>query len=191
MSKFPTRIRLITFSLIIVTLILTFSALFLGNQLSETQKKVRDLQSQITYYQNMTDTLQTQANNLETQINQLQNSTDNVTLTIVSIGPWHGDPLTGYPYYKFINLTLQNYGARSLGGMTLDFKVEGNTTNIGYLGINVNTNRGVLHVNESMNMTVQLIASKDGWRAFEDYGLTITIMLDKNVLDRKMMTIGG
>lgn len=191
MRKFPTRIRLITFSLIIVTLILTFSALFLGNQMDESQKKVRDLQSQITYYQNMTDTLQTQANNLETQINQLQNSTDNVTLTIVSIGPWHGDTIAGYPYYKFINLTLKNYGVRSVGGMTLGFKVEGNTTNIGYLGINLRTKMGVLHENESMNITVQLIASKDGWRVFEDYKLAITLMLDKNALDRKTITIGG
>ncbi len=190
MSRFPTRRKLIT-SLIIVTLVLTSSALFLGNQMAENQKQVSNLQSQIAYYQNMTDTLQTQANNLETQLSQLQNPTDNVTLTIVSNGAWHGDPLTGYPHYKFINISLQNYGDSGIGGMTLDFKVEGNTTNIDQFSIQANSNIGILHVLESKYINIQLIASTiDRTQTLSLCKLIITLMLDNNILDRQTVVIG-
>jgi len=191
MSKIP-PCKVITFSLIIVTLVLAFSALFLGSQMVEAQKKVRDLKNQITYYENVTDTLQNQASSLEAQINGLQNPIDNVTLTIVSIGPWLTEAYTPPPYTKYINLTLQNVGTRNIGGITLDFKVEGNTTNIDQFSINVNSNQGILHVLESKNMTVQLTAStKDRTQALEDCKLVIKLMLDKEVLDRKTVTIGG
>jgi len=191
MSKIP-PCKVITFSLIIVTLVLAFSALFLGSQMVEAQKKVRDLKNQITYYENVTDTLQNQASSLEAQINGLQNPIDNVTLTIVSIGPWLTEAYTPPPYTKYINLTLQNVGTRNIGGITLDFKVEGNTTNIDQFSINVNSNQGILHVLESKNMTVQLTAStKDRTQALENCKLIITLMLDKEVLDRKTVTIGG
>jgi hypothetical protein len=75
--------------------------------------------------------------------------------------------------------------------MTLDFKVEGNTTNIGYYGIYVDSNQGVLHVLESKNMKIQLIApTKEGTQALENCRLTITLLLDETVLDRKTVTIG-
>jgi hypothetical protein len=191
MTRFPHYRKLITLTLIIIVITLTFPAIYLGNQVIEAQKKVNDLKNQITYLQNTSDTLQNQEKNLTNQIGQLQNSTDNITLTVVSIGPWHGDPLTGYPYYKFINLTLQNGGVRNIGGMILDSKVEGNTSDIGYLGIYVNSNKGVLHPNESMNMTMQLIAPTDATtQVLMNYRLAITVMLDKNILDKKTITLG-
>jgi hypothetical protein len=190
MSRFPTRRKLLT-SLIIVTIVLTSSALLLGNQMVENQKQVINLQSQVAYYQNMTETLQTQANNLETQLSQLQNPTDNVTLTIVSNGAWHGDPLTGYPQYKFINISLQNYGNNDIGGMTLDFKVEGNTTNIDQFSIHANSNIGILHVLESKYINIQLIASTiDRTQTLSNCKLIITLMLDNNILDRQSVVIG-
>ena len=190
MSRFPTLRKLIT-SLIIVTLVLAASALFLGNQMVENQKQIINLQSQVAYYQNMTETLQTQANNLETQLSQLQNPTENVTLTIVSNGAWHGDPLTGYPQYKFINISLQNYGNSDIGGMTLDFKVEGNTTNINQFSIHANSNIGILHVLESKYINIQLIASTiDRTQTLSHCKLIITLMIDNNILDRQTVVIG-
>lgn len=192
MSKFPLLKKLITFSLIIVTVFLTFSALFLGSQMVEAQNKVRDAQNQIANYENMTNTLQTQASSLEAQINGLQNPVDNVTLTIVSVTPWLTEAYAPPPYTKYFNITLRNLGTRSIGGMTLDSRVEGNTTNIGNYSIHVNSNMGILHVLESKNMTVQLIApTKEGTQALEDCRLTITLMLDRNVLDRQTVTIGA
>jgi cell division protein FtsL len=192
MSKFPLLKKLITFSLIIITLFLTFSALLLGSQMVEAQNKLRDAQNQIANYENMTNTLQTQASSLEAQINGLQNPVDNVTLTIVSVTPWLTEAYAPPPYTKYVNITLQNYGTRSIGGMTLDFKVAGNTTNLGYYSINVNSNVGVLHVLESKNMRVQLIApTKEETQALEDCKLTITLMLEQSVLDRQTVTIGA
>ena len=192
MSRFPTRKKLITFSLIIVALILTFSALFLGSQMVEAQSKVRDLQSQVAYYENMTDTIQTQASSLEAQIYGLQNPIDNVTFTAISVGPWYAGAYAPPPYSKDINITLQNLGTRSIGGVTLNFKVEGNTTNIDQFSIRVISSQlGVIHVLESKNMTVRLTASTtDRTLALSDCSLIITLMLDKNVLDRQTVTIG-
>jgi type II secretory pathway pseudopilin PulG len=191
MSRFPTRKELVTFSLVIVTLILAFSALFLGSQMGEAQKKTRDLQNQVAYYKNMTDALQTQASSLETQINDLQNPIDNVTFTAVSVGPWYLSEYAPPPYSKDINITLQNIGTRSIGGMTLDFKVEGNTTNID-LYISVSGLLGVLHVQESKNVRVSLITpTVDRTQALSNCSLIITLMLDKNVLDNRAVTIGS
>ena len=188
MSKIPRK--LVTFLLIIVTLSLALSALFLGSQMVEAQKKVRDLQNQIAYYENMTDTLQTQASNLEAQIYRLQNPIDNVTFTAISVGPWYAGAYAPPPNSKDINITLQNLGTRNIGGMTLDFKVEGNTTNID-LYISVSGLLGVLHVQESKNVRVGLTTpTVDRTQALSNCSLTITLMLDKNVLDRRTVTIG-
>jgi hypothetical protein len=191
MTRFTNNTKLMTLILIIIVVTLTFPTIYIGNQIIEAQKKISDLETQITYLQNMSDTLQIQERNLTNQISQFQNSTDNVSLTIVSIGPWHGDPLTGYPFYKFINLTLQNNGVRNIGGMILDSRVEGNTSNLGHLGIYVNSNQGVLHPNELMNRTMQLIApTQAATQVLKNYQLTITLTLDKIVLDKKTITLG-
>lgn len=94
----PVNKKTITFLLVIVILVLAFSAWSIGSQLSEAQRKVRDLQSQVAYYENMTDTLQTQVSSLETQINNIQNPTDNVTFTSISVEPWVHEEYT--PYQK-------------------------------------------------------------------------------------------
>jgi cell division protein FtsL len=160
MSKFPSAKKLMPYPLIIVIVVLTFSTLFLGNQMVESQNKLSDLQRQITDYENMTSTLQTQATNLENQINMLKNPIDNISLSIISITSWLTEAYAPPPYTKYVNITLQNFGTRNIGGMTLDFKVEGNTTSLGYYSINVNSNVGVLHVFESKNLRVQLIAPR-------------------------------
>jgi type II secretory pathway pseudopilin PulG len=191
MSKIFTRKKLMAFSLIIVTLVLAFSALLVGSQMVEAQSKVRDLQSQIAYYENMTDTLQTQASSLEAQINDLQNPIDNVTFTAISVGPWYTGAYAPPPYTKDINITIQNVGTRNIGGEILDFKVEGNTTNI-FLSIHVSGQFGILHVQESKNLGVRLITGTiDQTQALSPCNLTITLMLDKNVLDRQTVRIGS
>ncbi len=189
MSNSP-PIRKLIASLIIITLAIGVVALVVGSQMVQTQTKVRDLQSQLATYENTTNSLQSQASSLEAQIKYLQNPIDNVTLTVVSKGNWYADPVAGYPWYKFINITLQNFGTETIGGMTLDFRVEGNTTNISYY-IHANTNQGVLHVNETRSLRIQLITSIDQKRELADCTLTITLLLDQKVLDRKTVTIGN
>lgn len=190
MSKFPIA-KLVRFLLVIVVLALAFSAIFLAYQMVETQKEVGSLQGKVAYYQNMTNTLQAQAGSLEAQIIQFQNSPVNVTLTVVSVGPWHAEAYAPPPYTKYINVSLQNLGYRSIGGMTLDFKVEGNTTSIDQFGIYVNSNQGVLHTSESKSLRIQLTASTiDRTQALSHCKLVITLILDKTVLDKKIITIG-
>ena len=193
MSRFFTRNKLIAFSLILGILVLAFSALSLWSQMGEAQKKVRDLQSQVANYENLTDILQAQASNLEAQVNDLQNPIDNVTFTAISVGPWYAGAYAPPPYSKDINITLQNLGTRSIGGVTLGFKVEGNTTNIDQFSIVVISSQlGVIHVLESKNMTVRLMASTtDRTAALSKCRLVITLLLDKSVLDRKTVTIGA
>ena len=185
--------KLITLSLIIVTLSLAFSTFFVGSQMVEAQKKLRDLQSQVAYYENITDTLQAQADDLEAQISRLQNPIANVTFTAISVGPWYAGAYAPPPYSKDINITLQNIGTMRIGGMTLDFKVEGNTTNVDPFSTAIISGQlGVLHVQESKSMAVRLITPTiDLTRALADCQLIITLMLDKEVLDRKTVTIGG
>ena len=161
--------------------------------MGEAQKKVRDLQSQVANYENLTDILQAQASNLEAQVNDLQNPIDNVTFTAISVGPWYAGAYAPPPYSKDINITLQNLGTRSIGGVTLDFKVEGNITNIDQFSIVVISSQlGVIHVLESKNMTVRLMASTtDRTAALSKCRLVITLLLDKSVLDRQTVTIGA
>jgi type II secretory pathway pseudopilin PulG len=191
-TQFPTLTKLRTVILLIIIIVLSSFALFLGTQMVEIQRKVTDLQNQVTHYQNFTDALQNQAASLRTQVNNLQNPNKNVTLTITSIGTWYPDPIGGYPYNKQINVTLKNYGSTTIGGMTLDFTVAGNNTDIGYYRIYVDSNIGVLHVLESKSMTVRLIVpTVQGTQVLENCRLTIILMFDEDVLDETTVRIGG
>src|SRR4030067_1604131 len=99
MSMFPFRFKVIIFSLIVITIVLAFSASYLWSKMVEAQKKVHDLQSQAAYYENMTNTLQTQASNLGAQIYRLQNPIDDVAFTAISVGPWYPGEYAPSPYY--------------------------------------------------------------------------------------------
>jgi hypothetical protein len=179
-------------NIILALIILSLSVLVvcLGNQIIVFQEKVDSIKNQMAFYQNQSIVLQNQEENLTSQILQLETLPDNVTLSVVSAGSWYADPLTGYPYYKVINLTIQNNGVRNLGGMTLDSRIEGNTSNVGYVGINVDTNKGVLHPNESMNLTMKLVTQENMTKELEKYQLSITLLLDQTVLDQKTVPMG-
>ncbi len=182
------KIKYVTIILVLIVISLIFPVAYLGIQANEAQETVENIKNQIIAYQNQSTALRNQKENLTRVISQLENSPDNVTLIVASVGAWGPDPLTGYPYYKFINLTLKNNGVRTIGGMTLDSELKGNTSNVGYLGIYVGT-QGVIHPNESMNLRMQLIASKDNLPQLEKYQLTIKLMLDKTVLDQKTVEL--
>ena len=192
MGRFPTRNKLIAFSLILGILVLSFSALSLWSKMVEAQKKVHDLQSQVANYENMTDVLQTQASSLEAQIYRLQNPIDDVAFTAISEGAWYLGAYAPSPSYKDISVTFQNVGTRSIGGVTLDFKVEGNTTNIDRSRIFVRSGLlGVIHVQESKNFNATLLTWGMGETQFlSQYNLTITLLLDQLVLDRQTVRIG-
>jgi len=183
------KTKYITIVLVLTLIALVFPVVYLGSQVHDAQEKINNNKNQIGIYQNKSIMLQEQKENLLNQIAEFQNSKDNATLTIASVGQWHGDPLTGYPYYKFINLTLKNNGVRTIGGYTFDFKVEGNTSNAGNLGIYASTNQGPLHRNESVNLKIQLVAPQNATQELRKYQLSIHLMLDKVVLDQKTVSL--
>jgi hypothetical protein len=156
--------------------------------MSEAQKKIHDLQNQVAYHENVLDSLQTQASRLEAQIYNFQNPVVNVTFINISVGPWIFD----YAYYKYINVTFQNVGTIPIGGVTLAFKVEGNTTNIDNFLIYVSPHQlGVLQVQELKTMKVHLATGhEDRKQALSECNFTITLMLDKLVFDRQTVMIG-
>jgi hypothetical protein len=182
------KIKLLTIGLILIMVSLIFSVAYLGNQADMAQENVESLKNQIAACQNQSGALQNQKENLTSMISSVENSPDNVSLLVAWVGAWGPDELEGYPYYKFINLTLQNNGVRTIGGMILDSKLEGNTSNVA-LGIYVYTAKGVIHPNESINLRMQLIASKDNIQQLEKYRLTIKVILDKDVLDQKTVEL--
>lgn len=173
MIRFLTLKKVVTFLLIAVVIVLAFSALSLGSQMSEAQNKVSDLQNQVAYYEN------------------IMHAPANVTFTNISIGNWyHQEKYGPPPYYKAINLTLQNLGARSIGGLTLAFKVKG-PININEFGIYVSTwQLGILHVQEQKSLVVTLVPyNADGKYALSQSNFTITLMLDDLVLDEQTVEI--
>jgi type II secretory pathway pseudopilin PulG len=182
--------KTVTFSLVIVILVLAISVLYIGVQLNETQKKVRDLQNQVAYYKNVTDTLQSRANSLETQINDLKNPIDNLTFTAISIGSWVHEEYT--PYQKKFNVTFQNVGTRKIGGVTLDCRVVGNTTSIGPFEIHVYPHQlGIIQVQETKSLIVTLVAYySNQTQILSECNFTFTLMLDKVVFARQTVMIG-
>jgi type II secretory pathway pseudopilin PulG len=176
--------------LVAVVVVLAFSALNLAGQIDGAQKQVNELQSQLAYYENLTDNLQTKANNLETQIYDLQNPIVNATFTDISVGPWTKGGMSD-PYRKVINVTYQNVGTTSIGGVTLALKIEGNTTNIDNFVINITPyHLGVVQVKELQTSQVSLLASWEDKQALSECNLTITLMLDKLTLDSQTVIIG-
>jgi hypothetical protein len=113
------------------------------------------------------------------------------------VGKWHPDPIGGVPYYKDITIALQNTGTSDVGGVVLDIKLQGNTTNIHYLDIYAHAPTtsgllGVLHVQESKDMAIRLTTFSTGEESvLSAYSLVITAMLDKTVLDRQTVEIGA
>ena len=109
-----TLTKAVTVSLVIIVLALAFLATFQGSQLYQSQKKASELQKQVTSYENM------------------MNTPPNVTITDISSGDWYFQEHYGPPpYYKPFNVTFENLGPMSIGGITIKYKVEGNPTNIG------------------------------------------------------------
>jgi hypothetical protein len=169
MSRFPALKKVTIFSLVIATLILACSAWSLGSQMNEAKKKVSDLQNQVAYYENIT------------------RAPADVKFTDISVGPWYVQEEFGPPpYYKTINLTLQNVGTRSIGGLTLEFEVEGSIS-INEFGIYVSTwQLGILHVQEQKSLIVSLVTGyEDRKQALSQSTLIITLMFDELILDEQ------
>jgi hypothetical protein len=172
MNRFLTLKKMIIFLLVAATLVLALSAWSLGSQMSEAQKKVSDLQNQITHYENMLS------------------APANVTFTDISLGPWYVQEDFGPPpYHKAINLTLQNAGTRDTGGLTLRIKEEESIKDD--LAISVNTwELGILHVQEQKSLMVWLsTGNEEQKQAVSKSDLTITLMLDEVVLDEQTVRI--
>ena len=174
MSKASAFKKTITFLLVIVIILLAFSALSLGSRMNEAQKKVDDLRNQVAQYENMT------------------RPPANVKFTDISVRPWYVDEYYGPPpYYKNINVTFQNVGTKTIGGITLEFEVEGNTSDI-YFEIYVHPNLlGLLHVQESKSLIVRIVTDVYNRALLSRCNLIITMMLDNLILDEQTVMLGS
>jgi len=177
--------------LVAVVIGIAFSALTLADQIDGARKQVNALRSQLAHYENLTGSLQTKAGSLEAQIYDLQNPIVNAAFTDISIEPWVKNGMSD-PYRKVINVTYQNMGTTSIGGVTLALKLEGNTTGIDNFFINVTPYQlEVVQVNELQTSQVSFLTGwEDRKQALSECNLTITLMLDTLALDSQTVSIG-
>jgi cell division protein FtsL len=177
------------FLLLIVIVALAYSVWSFQRQLSDAQKQTFDLQNQLTYYENLTDTLQTQVSNLQAQLNDLKNPIYNVTIANISSTSW-GNPV-GMTRLKQFSITVKNIGVRDVGGLTAEFKILADgyvTDNDDFEVTLVDPQQvGVLNVQESMVMKVDVLSSF--YVSFAGKSLVVTLMLDKTVLDERTLPL--
>jgi hypothetical protein len=177
------------FLLLIVTVALVYSIWSFQRQLNDAQKLTVDLQNQLAYYENGTGTLQTQVESLEARLNELKNPIYNVTITDVSSSGWVNP--VGMALSKQFYITIKNIGDRDVGGLTTEFKIlaDGNVTDNDDFEITIMSpmQLGVLHIQESMVITVDVLSSY--YVSFVGKSLVVTLMLDKSVLDERALIL--
>jgi hypothetical protein len=177
MTKLLTSKKIIAFFIVITTIGLVFLALFLGNQMGEAQKKVGDVQSQVGFNENMTDTLKTQAPEYNVKI-------ENITSDAWSC-------LGGVSMTKDFFITVKNNGGRDIEGLTFEIKllVDGNVWESQQYEIKTFPLRqlGILHVQESTTISARIWSNV--LVSFEGKTFDVSIMLDKTVLDERTLTM--
>jgi hypothetical protein len=147
------RLKKILFaSLLIVTVVLAFSAWLLQKQMVDAQTQTNEAQSQLTnnqnladqtmYYGNLSESLQSQLNSSQTQISNLQNLTDKLqnqinnlqtqlnnsqapayNVTVTAITWGSWTNPVGVGFAKTFNVTIKNVGTANIGGITSAFKI--------------------------------------------------------------------
>ncbi len=187
-GQIPVRKIFLFSMLLIVISTLVYSNWIFQRQLSDSQDQIFDLQEQITYYDNLTDTIQTQVSNLEAKLYDLQNPKYNVTITNVSSTSWMN--LVGMSLSKEFYVTIKNLGDRDIGGLTIDFKILTNGKVADQDGFDVSLASpmlGVLNPQESKVITVWV---NTGYSvSTSGKSIAVTLMLDKTVLDTQTLSL--
>ena len=118
--------EIVPFLLIIIIIASVSSIWVIQTKINYAQKQSVDLQNQLTYYENSTNTLQTKVSNLETQIHELQNPIYNVTIENITSEPWYVP--VGVAMFKDFSITIKSVGVRDVEGLTFKFEVRSNGT---------------------------------------------------------------
>jgi cell division protein FtsL len=186
--QIPVRKIFLFSMLLIVISTLVYSIWIFQRQLVDSQDQIFDLQEQIKYYENLTDTIQTQVSTLEAKLHDLQNPKYNVTITNVSSTSWMN--LVGVTSSKEFYITIKNLGDRDIGGLTTDLKILTNGKVADQDGFDVylaSPILGVLNPQESKVITVWV----DTGYSVSTSGKSIafTLMLDKTVLDTQTLSL--
>lgn len=183
--------KIIPFLLLIAILTLAYSLWIFQTQIADAQKQAVDLQNQLTYYENSTNTLQTHVSNLESQFRDLQNPICNVTIESVTSEPWFVP--VGMAMFKELYVTVKNVGVRDVGGLTFVFKILANDTvwdsEYYEVGMTAPDQLGVLHVQESTIIRAEIRSSIGV--SFAGKTFVVTVMLDKTVLDERTLPLSA
>ena len=183
------EIAAILLSIAIVALV--YSMWLFQNQTSDAQKQTVDLQNQLSYYENSTNTLQTHVSNLVAQFHELQNPIYNVTIESVISEPWWNP--VGITMLKEFSITVKNIGVDDVGGLTFEFKIlaDGNVWDSQNYRIVMTAPEqlGVLHVQEYTVIKAE-IHSGIGV-SFAGKSVVITLMLDETVLDESTVPLSA
>ena len=183
--------EIVPFLLIIIIIALVSSIWVIQTKINYAQKQSVDLQNQLTYYENSTNTLQTKVSNLKTQIHELQNPIYNVTIENITSEPWYVP--VGVAMFKDFSITIKNVGVRDVEGLTFKFEVLSNGTvwdNQNYeVGMTSPQQFGVLHVQESKVVVAEIRSSLDV--SFAGKSFVVMVMLDKTVLDVQTVTLSA
>ena len=176
-TKVLTSKKIIAFLLVIATIGLVFLALFIGNQMGEAQKKAGDVQSQVGFNENMTDTNQSQAPKYNVKI-------ENITTDAWNL-------IGGVCVIKDFYITIKNNGEMDLEGLSFEIKltIDGNVWDSQQFEIKTFAppQLGILHVQESTIIPARIWSSVGV--SFEGKTFDVSIMLDKTVLDERTLTM--
>ena len=176
--------------LLIISVIAMASSIWIFQaQIADAQKQTLDLQNQLAYYENSTNTLQTQVGNLEAQLFDLQNPMYNVTIESITSTPW-GYP-AGMAMDKTVSITVKNVGVRDVGGLTFEFNILENGTvwDSQYYDIWMLSpdQLGVLHVQESTVIKAEIMSSVGV--SFAGKTFVVRMMLDNTVMDESTLPL--
>ncbi len=169
----------------------------LNNQTIDLQNKISTYPVRINHLENQTMTLEknntelrSQIIQLQNEINELRNPSYKAIVTSVTNDEWWnpgGIALTS-KYY----ITIKNLGAKDVEGLTIGYKVLGNTTNYLPLGVDyVEQPKGILHVNETKQITMTLWTNLAVTSEVMKYYVVVTIKLGDSVLDEHSFQVGS
>lgn len=181
--------RIILSGVIVCIVVLTFSSLFIYNELNILRAQVSDLQFQNSQLENQNNELRSNITALENQIKTLQEPTHNLTVTATSSSSWINPG--GIWYIQYFNITIQNKGLNNVGGVTLDYTVVGNQTNIPYEINVIEMPMGIIHAGETVSGRLLLGAGLQDISALSNCRLALTLILDGNVLSKTQTLISN
>jgi chaperonin cofactor prefoldin len=156
----------------------------LRNSTNELQKSAIEIQNLVDELQNSTTTLQTQTNDLQAQLADLQNPIYNVTIENVTQDSWWNPG--GVALLKDISFEIKNTGTRDVGGLTVVCEIQANGTvwDSKAYSVGCGTRAGQIGILHPQESVVMSAGIGSGIGvAFAGKDFVIKIMLDNTTLD--------